>query len=108
MGSDRKNDLNTLKIIRHIFLTAFLTKLFELMINLVNQLFFTWQKMQSILKQYHYYQIVIKKHFSQNLVLSEKDDQRFQSSNKYWIYNKLFDIGDSKVRDHCHVQSCLS
>ena len=51
---------------------------------------------------------MIKKHFSKNLVMSEKDDQRFQSSNKYWIYNKLFDIGDSKVRDHCHVQSCLS
>ena len=51
---------------------------------------------------------MIKKHFSKNLVMSEKDDQRFQSSNKYWIYNKLFDIGHSKVRDHCHVQSCLS
>ena len=35
--------------------------------------------------------------------MSEKDEQRFQSSNKCWICDKLFDIGENKVRDHCHV-----
>ena len=35
--------------------------------------------------------------------MSEKDEQSFQSSNKCWICNKLFDVGDNKVRDHCHV-----
>ena len=29
--------------------------------------------------------------------------ERFQSSNKCWIWNKLFDVGDNKVRDHCHI-----
>ena len=30
-------------------------------------------------------------------------EERFQSSNKCWIWNKLFDVGDNKVRDHCHI-----
>ena len=32
-----------------------------------------------------------------------EDGQTFQSSNKCWIYDKLFDEGDNKVRDHCHI-----
>ena len=35
--------------------------------------------------------------------MSEKDKQIFQSSNKCWICDKLFDVGDNKVRDHCHI-----
>ena len=34
--------------------------------------------------------------------MSEKDEQILQSSNKCWICDKLFDVGDDKVRDHCH------
>ena len=45
----------------------------------------------------------MKKHFNKNLVMSAKDEQRFQSSNKCWICDKLFDAGDNKVRDHYHV-----
>ena len=30
-------------------------------------------------------------------------EERFQSSNKCCIWNKLFDAGDNKVRDHCHI-----
>ena len=35
--------------------------------------------------------------------MSEKDEQIFQSSNKCWIYDKLFDVVDNKVRDQCHI-----
>ena len=35
--------------------------------------------------------------------MSEKDEQRFQSSNKCWICHKLFDVGDNKLRSHCHI-----
>ena len=35
--------------------------------------------------------------------MSEEDEQRFQSSNKCWICDKLFYVGDNKVRDHCHI-----
>ena len=46
---------------------------------------------------------MIKKHFNKNLVMSEKGEQIFQSSNKCWICDKLFDVEDNKVRDHGHV-----
>ena len=32
-----------------------------------------------------------------------EDEERFQLSNKCWICEKLFDVGDDKARDHCHV-----
>ena len=32
-----------------------------------------------------------------------EDEDRFQQSNKYWIYDKLFDVRDDKVKDHCHI-----
>ena len=35
--------------------------------------------------------------------MSEKDEQIFQLSNKCWICDKLFDVGDNKVRDRCHI-----
>ena len=35
--------------------------------------------------------------------MSEDDEERFQSSNKWWICNKSFDEGDNFVRDHCHT-----
>ena len=35
--------------------------------------------------------------------MSAEDEERFQLSSKCWICNKLFDAGDNKVRDHCHV-----
>ena len=35
--------------------------------------------------------------------MSAKEEERFQLSNICWIRNKLFDIADTKVRDHCHV-----
>ena len=46
---------------------------------------------------------MIKKHFNKNLVRSAEDEQIFQLSNKCWICDKLFDIRDNKVRDHCHI-----
>ena len=54
---------------------------------------------ETILRECDYYKKVIKKHFNKNLVIPEKDEQIFQSSNKCWICDKLFDIGDNKVRE---------
>ena len=58
---------------------------------------------ETILEEYHYYKKVMKKHFNDNLVMSEKDEQRFQSSNKCCICDKLFNVRDNNVRDHCHI-----
>ena len=35
--------------------------------------------------------------------MSAEDEQKFRSSNKCWICDKLFDVGDNKVRDYCPV-----
>ena len=35
--------------------------------------------------------------------MSAEDEQIFQSSNKSWICDKIFDVGDNKIRDYCHV-----
>ena len=35
--------------------------------------------------------------------MSEEDEERFQSSDKWGICNKLFDVGDKKVRHHSHI-----
>ena len=32
--------------------------------------------------------------------MSAEDEDRFQQSLKCWIYDKLFDVRDDKVRDH--------
>ena len=46
---------------------------------------------------------MIKMHFNKNLVMSGEEDERFQLSNSCWICDKLFDVEDDKVRDHCHI-----
>ena len=44
-----------------------------------------------------------KKHISKNLIMSAEEEERFQLSNICWICDRLFDVSDNKVRDHCHV-----
>ena len=55
----------------------------------------------TILKEYDYCKKIIKKFFNKNLGMSAEDEERFQLSNKCWICNKAFDVGDDKVRGHC-------
>ena len=49
----------------------------------------------------------MKKHFNENLIMSEEEEEQFQSSNTFWICEKLIENDDEKVRDHCHVTSKL-
>ena len=35
--------------------------------------------------------------------MSAEEEEKFQLSNICWICNKLFDVADNKVRDHCHI-----
>ena len=51
----------------------------------------------------NYCKKIIKKHFIKNLVMSGKDEEKFQVSNVCWICNKLFDAQVDKVKDHCHI-----
>ena len=47
--------------------------------------------------------IIIIKHFDNNLVMSAEEERKFQSSNKCKMCDKLFDAGNNKVRDRCHI-----
>ena len=57
----------------------------------------------AILDEFKYCKNVIKNHFNKNLVISMEEEELFQKSNKCWICDKLFELMDEKVRDHCHV-----
>ena len=56
-----------------------------------------------ILKEYEYWTNVMKGYFNKNLIMSLEEEEIFQSSSKCWICNKLFNLVDEKVRDHCHI-----
>ena len=58
---------------------------------------------KAILKEYYYCQNVIKKRFNKNLIMSAEEEEKIQLSNICWICDKLFDAGDEKVRDRCHI-----
>ena len=101
---------HTQKDIKITFLAALLIKLFVLIINLPREFCFTEEKVLFIdsLKQFLTSMIIVKKminkHFNKNLIMSaEEEEGRFESTNICWISDKLFDVGDDKVRDHCHI-----
>ena len=56
-----------------------------------------------MLKEYEYCSNVMREYFNKNLIISAEEEKMFQSSNKWWICNKLFDLVDKKVRGHCHI-----
>ena len=43
----------------------------------------------------------MKKHFNQNLIMTEKEEENFLSSNICWICEKTTEV--EKVRYHCHI-----
>ena len=57
---------------------------------------------EEILKEYDYCGKMTKKHFHKNLIMSAEEES-YQLSNSCWICDKLFDVGDEKVRDHCRI-----
>ena len=44
----------------------------------------------------------MNKYFNKNLIMSE-EEHLFQKNNSCWIFKKLIDNDEEKVRDHCHV-----
>ena len=40
-----------------------------------------------------------KKHFNKSLIMFAEEEERFQLSNSCCMYDKLFDVGDDKLRD---------
>ena len=58
---------------------------------------------KAVLEEYDSCKKIIKKHFNKNLIISAEEEKRFKLTNTCWICNKLFDVRDDKVRDHCHI-----
>ena len=80
-----------------------------LIINLVRKLFCIREKnavnefIKSSLNEYNYCRKVMRKHFNKNLIMSVVEEERFEQENICWICNKLFDLSDEKLRDHCDI-----
>ena len=62
-----------------------------------------YEFIKAILKEYKYFKKVINKDFNKNLIMSEEEKHLFQESNSCWIFKKLIENDEEKVRDHCHV-----
>ena len=55
-------------------------------------------------EEINYWKKIIKKHFNiLTYSVCRIWKKRFKSSNTCLICNKLFDVGDNKVRDHGHI-----
>ena len=62
-----------------------------------------YEFIEADLKEHEYCKKVMRKHFNKNLIMSEKEEEEIQLSNTSWIWEKLIDNDDEKVRDHCHM-----
>ena len=67
-----------------------------------------YEFIEGILEERKYCKKIMKDQFNKNLVMTEKNMTEinillFQQSNNFWICEKLIDIKDEKVRDHCHI-----
>ena len=58
---------------------------------------------RSVFREYSYCRRVMKKFFCKNLVMTAEQNEEFARSNICLIWRKLIEIGDIKVRDHCHI-----
>ena len=100
---------HTQKNIKIIFLAVLLTKLHVLIINLPKNLFFTeehaaYRFIEAILEEYDdYCKKMVKKYFNKNIIISAEEEEKFQLTNSCCICDKLFNVGDDKVSDHCHI-----
>ena len=58
---------------------------------------------KSTLSEYNYCRKIVRKYFNKILIMSAEEEERLEMCNICWICNKLFNVGDNKVRDHCHI-----
>ena len=100
--------IHTQESIKIMLLEVLLINLFLLIIIIVKKLFCIGPDavnkfIKLILNENNYCGKVVKKHCNKDLIMPAEEEERFEQSNIYWICNKLFDVSDEKVRDHCHI-----
>ena len=57
----------------------------------------------SMIEESKYCGDVMKKNLNKKLVMTKKDNEDFKNSTKCWICNNIYDDGNVKVRNYCHV-----
>ena len=57
----------------------------------------------SIIRESKYCSKAMKKHFNEQLVTTERNNNKFTNSIKCWIYDHDYVDNDVKLKDHCHV-----
>ena len=57
----------------------------------------------AILDDNEYCKKIMKYHFNKSLIMPIEEEELFQEANKCWICDRLFELTNEKVRDHCHV-----
>ena len=62
-----------------------------------------YEFIKSIFREHKYCKKIMKDQFNKKLFMTEEGEYLFQQSNNCWVYNKIVDNGDEKVRDHCHI-----
>ena len=62
-----------------------------------------YEFIKSIFREHKYCKKIMKDQFNKNLLMTEEGEYLFQQSNNCWIYKKIIDNDDEKVRDHCHI-----
>ena len=56
-----------------------------------------------MMEESKYCSVLMKKHFSKELVMTEKNNEDFENFTKCWICDNDYIDDDVKVRDHFHV-----
>ena len=107
-SSDKNNGSNTEKYQAHIpcsfaYKIVCVDNKFSKKVVLCKGKNVVYRSMEAILEEYNYCRRIIKTYFNKNLVMSAEEEERFQLTSSYWICDKLFDVGDNKVRDNCHI-----
>ena len=62
-----------------------------------------YEFIKAIRKEYEHCKKVMKKHFNKNLIITDEEKEKCQSSNTCWICKNLVNDDDEEARDHCHV-----
>ena len=57
----------------------------------------------SMIKEGKFCTNIMKKDVNKEPVMIKEDDEDFESSTKWRIYDHIYVEGDPKIRDHCHI-----
>ena len=75
----------------------------KIMLPIVMVIFTFYNFISDMMEESQYCSVLMKKHFSKELVMTEKNNEDFENFTKCWICDNDYIDDDVKVRDHFHV-----